>query len=89
MPDTNNNAINVTIACDQLEVSSESVHITVQLFKYDKLAALNYTTIDTSLVGFEYLFHKIDATNIFFSAHLEKQQRSQYKIARQKQDFYQ
>uniref|UniRef100_A0A0K8U7S0 beta-mannosidase n=1 Tax=Bactrocera latifrons TaxID=174628 RepID=A0A0K8U7S0_BACLA len=49
LPDTNNNAINVTIVCDQLEVSSETVHVTVQLFKYDKLTAVNYTKIDTNL----------------------------------------
>ncbi|XP_011178216.2 beta-mannosidase isoform X2 [Zeugodacus cucurbitae] len=49
LTDTNNAAINVTIACDQLEVSSESVHVTVQLFKYDNLTAVNLTRIDTNL----------------------------------------
>ncbi|XP_053954052.1 beta-mannosidase-like [Anastrepha ludens] len=48
-PDSTTGVINVTVACDQVEVSTEGMRITVQLFKYDNLTATNYTTFDVFL----------------------------------------
>ncbi|XP_004523471.2 beta-mannosidase [Ceratitis capitata] len=49
LPDSATKAINMTVACDLLEVGSEGMHVTVQLYKYNSLKPVNYTTFDVNL----------------------------------------